>query len=354
MIDKENEYVIFVRKDVDNKCIQETANFKILEISAGSFPEWEQIRLPQAIKKEKIDILHCTANTAPLFTSVPTVLTLHDIIFLEETKFIGNYYQNIGNIYRRIILGRVIKQIKKVLTVSNSEKTQILNHLKIDPTKLSVVYNAVDKSFKKMATSETEPIRHKYKLPNKFILFFGNSAQKKNSLETIKGYLEYFQTGIEPKLPLVVAGAFEGYLHKVLDLLNLSPETRSNIILTGYIPFIEQPAIYNLASVFLYTSKRESFGLPILESMACGTPVITSQTSSMPEIAGDAAHMIDPDDKITIALGISKVLSDTNYRQGLIQAGFTRIKKFSWENSARELLKIYEETYVAQMAKNLK
>jgi glycosyltransferase involved in cell wall biosynthesis len=290
-IDKVNDYVIFVRKDVDNACILETPNFKILEIEASSFPEWEQIKLPLAIKKEKIDILHCTANTAPLLTSVPTILTLHDIIFLEETKFRGNYYQNIGNIYRRFVVRSVIKKIKKVLTVSNSEKTQILKHLKIDPTKLMVVYNAVDGAFKKMDLEEINSIRKKYKLPEKFILFFGNSAQKKNSLETIKGYVHYLQMGNEPKLPLVIAGAFEDYLQNGLDKINLSSEIRSRISIVGYIPFHEQPAIYNLATLFLYTSKRESFGLPILESMACGTPVITSMTSSMPEIAGGAAHL---------------------------------------------------------------
>ncbi len=344
-IDKENDYVIFVRKDVDNSCIKETPNFKILEIEANSFPEWEQIKLPLAIKKEKIDILHCTANTAPLLTSVPTILTLHDIIFLEETKFRGNYYQNIGNIYRRFVVRRVIRNIKKVLTVSNSEKTQILRHLKVDPAKLTVVYNAVDGAFKKMDAGEIETIKKKYKLPKKFILFFGNSAQKKNSVETIKGYIHYLQMGSEPKLPLVIAGAFEDYLQNELDKINPSLEKRSQISLVGYIPFHEQPAIYNLATLFLYTSKRESFGLPILESMACGTPVITSMTSSMPEIAGGAAHLVDPTDKASIGSGILKILSETDYRERLIEAGHERASQFKWEDTAEALLKVYRETF---------
>ncbi|MFM9840083.1 MAG: glycosyltransferase [Cyclobacteriaceae bacterium] len=345
VIDKINEYVVFVRKDVDNTCIHETPNFKILEIEADSFPEWEQLKLPRAIKQEKIDLLHCTANTAPLFTSVPIILTLHDIIFLEGTKFVGNRYQNIGNIYRKLVLGRVIKKIKKVLTVSYSEKAEILKHLKIDESKLSVVYNAVDQSFKKMTIDETEPIRKKYNLPKEFILFFGNSAPKKNSLETLKGYIQYFQSSTEPKLPLVVAGAFEEYLKDQLDVVNTTEEVRLNIITTGYIPFHEQPAIYNLASLFLYTSKRESFGLPIIESMACGTPVITSQISSMPEIAGDAAHLVDPNDQFSIASGISKILIEEDYRNKLISAGYERAQKFSWETTAKELLKKYNETF---------
>lgn len=351
LVDKVNEYVVFVRKDIDNTCIQETPNFKILEIAANSFPEWEQIKLPQAIKRERIDLLHCTANTAPLFTSVPIILTLHDIIFLEETKFRGNRYQNIGNIYRRLIVKRVIKNIKKVLTVSNSEKNQILRHLNIDSTKLSVVYNAVDQSFKKMSGAETDPIRKKYNLPKEFILFFGNSAQKKNSLETLKGYVEYCQSSNAPTLPLVVAGAFEEYLKDQLDKIHPSMEIKSNIITTGYIPFKEQPALYNLASLFLYTSKRESFGLPIIESMACGTPVITSQISSMPEIAGDAAHLVDPNDAFSIASGISKILSEVDYRNKLINDGYERAQKFSWKDTAKELLKIYGETFLVGKSK---
>ncbi len=350
MIDKENEYVIFVRKDVDNTCIQETANFKIIEISANSFPEWEQIKLPLAIKKEKIDILHCTANTSPLLTSVPTVLTLHDVIFLEETKLRGNYYQNIGNIYRRLVVGMVIKKIKNVLTVSNSEKIEITKHLKIDPNKLRVVYNGVDSAFKKMEKNEIELIKNKYRLPEEFILFFGNSAQKKNSLETIKGYMHYFQHTKGPRLPLIIAGAFEEYLESILQKVNPPPEVASQIKSIGYIPFSEQPSLYNLASLFLYTSKRESFGLPILESMACGTPVISSQTSSMPEIAGAAAHLIDPNDYMSIGFGICKVVENRDYRESLIVAGYERASQFKWENTVKELLTIYRETFEEKMA----
>jgi glycosyltransferase involved in cell wall biosynthesis len=344
LLDKHNEYIVFVRKDIDNTCIRETPNFKIREISAGSYPEWEQIKLPKAIREEKIDLLHCTANTAPLFTNVPIVLSLHDIIFLEEAKLTGNYYQNIGNIYRRIILKQVIRKTKKIITVSNSEKALILKNLNVHSAKLHVIYNAADLSFRKMESEETTAVKKKYNLPDKFILFFGNSAEKKNSHETLRGYIEYFQSKSEPKLPLIVAGAFDDYLQKELDRVNPTPAARANIISIGHIPFNEQPAIYNLADLFLYTSKRESFGLPIIESMACGTPVITSKISSMPEVAGGAAHLVDPDDRESIAVGISLVLTDTEYSARLILAGHTRAREFSWDTAAKELLKIFTET----------
>ena len=346
VVDKENQYIVFVRKDVDNTCITETSNFKIREIEAGSFPEWEQVKLPLAIKEEKLDLLHCTANTAPLFTSVPMVLTLHDIIFMESTKLRGNYYQNLGNIYRRLIVKSVAGKIKRVLTVSNWEQTQIIEKLRLSSDKVNVIYNAVSDSFKKMDGSQLASVREKYHLPDQFILFFGNTAEKKNTYETLRGYVHYFQSSDENRLPLVVAGTFQDYLNQLLQLINLPQEMKSHILLIGYIPFQEQPAIYNLASLFLYTSKRESFGLPILESMACGTPVITSITSSMPEVARGAAHLIDPNDHISIANGISIILSNQKLKDELIEKGYARAKDFSWIKTAQQLVKVYSEIAV--------
>jgi glycosyltransferase involved in cell wall biosynthesis len=341
-IDHENDYVIFVRSDKDRNCIQETKNFKIREIDARSFPEWEQIKLPKAIKEEKIDLLHCTANTAPLFTSVPIILTLHDIIFMEGTELRGNYYQNFGNIYRKLLLPKLSKKVKKIITVSESEKNRIITHLAVNPSKVDVIYNAADDSFRKMTEPEIEPIRRKYKLPKEFILFFGNSAKKKNSLETIKGYIEY---GIKNHnaIPLVVGGAFENEIKELLQKIQPPTNLLSKIITIGYIPFNEQPALYNLATLFMYTSKRESFGMPIIESMACGTPVITSNTSSMPEIAGGAAYIINPDDKTSIGDGIKNVLSDKTVNDRLIELGISRAKEFNWGKSVKHILRLYNE-----------
>jgi glycosyltransferase involved in cell wall biosynthesis len=137
-------------------------------------------------------------------------------------------------------------------------------------------------------------------------------------------------------------------MKKEVNDLELSSEIKQKIITIGYIPFDEQPAMYNLANLFLYPSKRESFGMPILESMACGTPVITSITSSMPEISGDAAHLVNPNDVSSIAQGISKVMSDVGYRELLIENGLERVKFFSWENTVKELLNIYNETLHSQ------
>ncbi|MBS1553287.1 MAG: glycosyltransferase [Bacteroidetes bacterium] len=340
-IDTYNQYIVFVRRDVD-RCIQPKPNFQIREISASSFPIWEQIKFPLAIKKEKLDVLHCTANTAPLFTNVPIVLTLHDVIFLEGLQFRGNYYQNLGNIYRRFVVQSVISKVKKVVTVSEWERHQIQQHLRINNDRIQVIYNAVDRSFRKIDKSLIWQARAKYQLPDQFILFFGNTAEKKNTHGTISAYVHYAKNEKNP-LPLVLAGAFEHYLKEQVDVIDPPLEIRSLIKIIGYIPFVEQPLLYNAASLFLYTSKRESFGLPILESMACGTPVITSNTSSMPEVTGDAAPLVDPQNTVEIAEAISKVLNNEAMRNDYISRGLARAQNFSWNRAAVELQTIYSD-----------
>ncbi|MDX1629824.1 MAG: glycosyltransferase, partial [Fulvivirga sp.] len=232
-IDKTNEYVIFVRKDKDSSCIQATENFKIREISATSFPDWEQVRLPLALKQEKLDVLHCTANTAPLFTSVPIILTLHDIIFMEKEGFRGNYYQYIGNVYRKYLLPRIINKSKKILTVSNSEKINILNYFPDSQNRLEVVYNGVNESFKVLDRTEVKNTLEEYDLPEKFILFFGNSASKKNSKNTILGFMDYAEKAEKP-IPLIIAGGFKNYIESLLQQLK-APKHLIKAI--GYIPF---------------------------------------------------------------------------------------------------------------------
>jgi glycosyltransferase involved in cell wall biosynthesis len=146
------------------------------------------------------------------------------------------------------------------------------------------------------------------------------------------------------KFKLVMLDYDENALQKILADIG-HPETRDDILLTGYVKNTDLPAIINQCKVFLYPSLRESFGIPILEGMACGVPVITSNTSSMPEIAGDAAHIVDPDNSKEITMAIIKILEDKNYRDELCKKGIGRAKKFSWKNMAIEYLELYKQVY---------
>ena len=348
-IDKKNEYLIFVKPDVDKNCFQETDNFKIIELNGGFFPVWEQFVLPVAARKHRCDILHCTSNTAPVNTKIPLIITLHDIIYLESISVLkkgGTWYQKFGNIYRRLVVPRVVHISKKIITVSEFEKDRIRNYFGYpeDDNTLVAVYNGVSDYFKKIDDKkELKRVKQKYNLPDEFFFFLGNTDPKKNTKGVLKAYSDFLKRN-DKKITLVMLDYDKEALKKLLNEID-DKELINHIFLTGYVINTDLPAIYNLCKIFLYPSLRESFGIPVIEAMSCGTPVITSNTSSMPEISGGAAYIIDPFNTLEITKAIEKILSDENLRNDLINKGLKRAKKFSWRAMAENVLKLYEEVY---------
>lgn len=346
IIDKENEYVVFVKPDEDNTCIPKAPNFKIVELGGGPYPTWEQIALPRAATAEGCDILHCTSNTGPIWSKVPLITILHDIIYLESIsifKKAGTWYQKIGNIYRRWVVPPVVRKSKRVSTVSNFEKDRIKNLMGLGDN-LVAIYNGVGEHFQKITDEKVlAEAKSKYKLPDNFMFFLGNTDPKKNTPNVLKAFAEYnLKSDIQYKL--VMLDYEENALQKILSDIG-HPESRKDIHLAGYVVNTDLPAIISQCKVFLYPSLRESFGIPILEGMACGVPVITSNTSSMPEISGGAGLIVDPYKPEEITAAIAKILDDDAFRNELCEKGIERAKKFSWKNMAVEYLKLYEEVY---------
>lgn len=343
-IDKENDYFIFVKDDRD-ECIQETANFKIVKVNGFSYADWEQVFLPMAVRKYNIELLHCTCNTAPLKIRIPFIVTLHDIIFLESVNFKGTAYQNIGNLYRKLVVPQILNRSEAIITVSKFEKENILKKINIEAEKVTVVYNAVNGQFKKIDDrTQLERVKRKYELPENFILFFGNKAAKKNSENVIRGYVNYVERAESDVMPLVVTDVNSNYIQGILRKYKLQ-DFGQYIFVRSYIPFEQLPLVYNLAKLFLYPSLRESFGMPILESMASGTPVITSNTSSMPEVSANCAILVNPDNFKEIGEKINYLLNRPTLMQGLVEKGMARAREFSWERTARQMLNIYKEIY---------
>jgi glycosyltransferase involved in cell wall biosynthesis len=339
-IDTQNEYVVFAKDDVDSKCIEETKNFKVVALPSKPYPVWEQYTLPKELKKHQLDLVHCTCNTAPLYLSKKLVLTLHDIIFLEQLSFKGTAYQNFGNIYRRFVVPKIVKKCETIITVSDFERENIIKTLNLPEEKVKTVYNAVHPRFNtNYTTDELVAFREKYKLPESYILFLGNTAPKKNTIGAIKAYIEYCRNTRDAK-KMVVLDFSEDNLIKLLGELGAS-DLKSNFYLPGYVPSVEMPKLYNLAFVYLYPSFRESFGLPIVEAMASGCPLITSNTSSMPEIAAGAALLADPYKPEEIAEKLIQMCSDTPLRNDFAAKGIERAKYFSWDNTAKQYQEIY-------------
>ncbi|MFD3000912.1 glycosyltransferase family 4 protein [Pontibacter toksunensis] len=336
-----NEYIIFAKEDEDISCLSETENFRIEKVPAYSYADWEQIQLPKAIKKVKVDFLHSTCNTSALRQSTPLLLTLHDIIYLEKIDFKGTAYQNFGNLYRRFVVPRVVQKSDSIITVSHFERNTILEGLQLPEEKVEVIYNAVSEAFHdRYPAEEVQAFKEKHKLPEKYILFLGNTAPKKNTPNVLTAFIEYCLS-VKDAVPMVILDYDKEH---VVEALAKSGQSQliSNFVFPGYIPSHEMPLMYSGAYLFLYPSLRESFGLPILEAMACGTPVITSNTSSMPEVAGGAAVLVDPFKHQEITEGIHQLVSDQDLYSKLVEKGIKRASEFTWEASAKSILSIYD------------
>ena len=295
-IDKENEYFIFVSPGEDH-CLEETDNVHIIEVKCPTYPLWEQVALPRNVSKIKPDLLHCTSNTAPLNCPVPLVLTLHDIIFLEPRQG-GNksWYQNMGWYYRRMVVPRILPQCRKIITVSRFECDRIREALRLPKDKITAIYNGYSEHFHPLP--EISSITHKYINNDDYIFFLGNTDPKKNVARTLKAYSLYLKHS-EKKRPLLIADLSEDKLDAIL---------------------------------------REQR----IEAMACGTPVITGNTSAMPEIAGEGGILVDPLSEKEIADKILYLERDQIFYQNQIEYGLNRVKRFSWSQTAENLLTLYK------------
>lgn len=329
-IDHENEYWIFIAPG-DDVCLEETDNFHIEILNSGFYPYWEQILLPKAVKRISPDILHCTSNTAPLLPGVPLIVTLHDVIALEkQTGKNSSTYQNLGRIYSRFVIPRVLEKACQVVTVSEYEKQRIIQQTGLAADRINVIYNGYGTEFNMTAASDERS----------YILFFGAPNPKKNMKGTLRAYCRYLEKS-QRKMPLLIADVSPDLVTEMLEEMG-NLWAKSFIDCPGYIPHTLLPNTYGHASAFLYTSLRESFGIPQLEAMACGTPVIVSNTSALPEVAGSGALLVDPLDADAIADALIRLETDEKFRMDTVQYGLERIGHFSWEKTAEKALEMYK------------
>lgn len=340
-MDTPHEYFVFVKPGVD-RCIESSEHVHIIEVNCPSYPLWEQWALPRAARKAGVDMLHCTSNTAPIWCDIPLVLTLHDIIFLEpRDKKNKSLYQNLGYFYRRWNVPRILKKCRRIITVSDFELGNIKQKLQLPDSQLKMIYNGYNEWFRPIENDKQQ--YRKYIADAGYFFFLGNTDPKKNTERTLVAYAKYLELS-EVKRPLLMADLDQEYLNGIIERNGIEA-IRDHIVIPGYIINSDLPYIYNNAFAFLYTSLRESFGIPLLEAMACGTPVITSNKSSMPEIAGHDAILINPESSDEIALKMLQLERDTDFYQRQKAVGLERAKLFSWRKTTENLLRLYEEVY---------
>ena len=341
MMDTKNEYFVFVAPGED-RCLEDSKNVHIIKIGGNFYPLWEQFTLPRAAKELNLDMLHCTSNTAPINCKLPLILTLHDIIFLEpRDKNNKSLYQNMGWLYRRLVVPKILKKCKKIITVSNFEKQNIMTKLGIPEDRMAMIYNGYNDWFR--PAQDIQYTYQKYIDNPGYFFFLGNTDPKKNTERTLIAYSKYLEES-DVKRKLLMADLDHDYLDGIIERNHIE-NIRKNVVMPGYIVNQDLPDIYNSAFAFLYTSLRESFGIPLLEAMACGTPVITSNTSSMPEIGGPNAILINPENPEEIAEMMLKLENEDIFYRKQEQVGLERAKLFSWRHTAEQLLEVYDNVY---------
>jgi glycosyltransferase involved in cell wall biosynthesis len=285
--------------------------------------------------------------TLPLRKMAKTVVTIHDVIPLI---FPEHYPPGIKGKIKFLIQKFSLRGVSAVITDSENSKKDIFKYLNYPKDKIHVIYLAPGEAFEKLATDNWQlATRRKYSLPDQFVLYVGDVNWNKNILGLVKACKKI-------QVPLVIVGKqavqedFDRSHPENQDLVWLQEHVQSStidhqslIILTGFVPEEDLVKIYNLATVYCQPSFYEGFGLPVLEAMACGCPVVAAKTSSLPEVCGQAAILIDPKDYNEIAKGIQEVIENKEIRDKLIKKGIERAKKFSWKQAALETMGVYEK-----------
>ena len=339
--DNRNDYFVFVAPGEDH-CLHDSKNVHIIEIGSNFYPLWEQFSLPRAVNQLNLDMLHCTSNTAPILCKIPMILTLHDIIFLEpRDKSNKSLYQNMGWLYRRFVVPRILKKCKRIITVSEFEYNNIISKLHIPEEKMVMIYNGYNEWFKPV--EDIELIYQQYIEEPGYFFFLGNTDPKKNTERTLIAYSHYLEKS-NVKRKLLMADLDRSFLDDIIEKNHIE-NIKDYMVIPGYIKNADLPYVYNNAFAFLYTSLRESFGIPLLEAMACGTPVITSNTSSMPEIGGSKALMVNPQNADEITEKMLLLEEDNTIYQKQKEIGIRRAQQFSWKYTAEQLLTVYEDVY---------
>jgi glycosyltransferase involved in cell wall biosynthesis len=315
------------------------ANFvPVVDESAG-YSVREHLSIPLKLRRLGVDLLHEPHYVVPFLTTSPIVVTIHDCIHL----LFPQYLPNAGALaYARFMMGRAIRRSAVVLTVSEASRQDILRfYPEADAERVQVVPNAIDPNLiADPGEEEIERVRERYQIRGRFVLYAGNIKPHKNLDRLIAAFGQLKRRPALEDVKLLIIG---DEIHKYGSLRRAveAAGVRHDVRFFGFVPDSTLAALYRLASVFAFPSLYEGFGLPPLEAMACGAPVVTSRISSLPEVVGDAAVLVDPYSVDDIAEGLARVFEDDTLRRDLIARGYTRAQSFSWERSVKAIHDTY-------------
>jgi glycosyltransferase involved in cell wall biosynthesis len=335
--DRQTEFVLLCRPADAQTLASLGENFRPVVETAGNYSIAEQFRIPLALRREGVTLFHAPHYVLPPLVTCRSVVTIHDCIHLMFPQYLPNQF---ALTYAKTSMALASRRATRVMTVSESSKRDIIRFFDTDPDKISVIYNAYDERFGvEPREDDVVRVRERFQLHDEFVLYAGNVKPHKNLERLIEAFHIVRNRGLD-HLKLVLIGD-EISKYAALRRAVHQHQLHKYVRFLGYLPEETLAVMYRLAGVFVFPSLYEGFGLPPLEAMASGTPVVTSNVSSLPEVAGDAAVLVDPYDPTAIADGIHRVLTDEALRRDLRRKGVARAHQFSWEQSVSRIHDIY-------------
>jgi len=327
-LDEKNEYFIFISRESVGVFEKIAPQIKVVccPFNASRRPVrilWEQFILPLQILRRRIDVLLSAGMTAPFFSSARSVLVLHDLQHENQPE---NFSRS-QLFFLKTIIKYSAKSAAKIITLSRKAREDIIKYYKIPEDRVNIVHLAANnRSFYRRSDNEKKEVREKYSLPDKFILYLASSLPHKNYQRLLSAFKEVITE--YPDLCLVLIGSRDYGSPKIKGhIQELGLE--ANVSMLGWLPFEDIPLIYSASSMLIFPSLHEGFGIPVIEAMACGVPVVCSDIEPLIEVAGGAALLVDPKSEEAIAEGIKRVLADSELRSCLIQRGLKRALDFT-------------------------
>jgi glycosyltransferase involved in cell wall biosynthesis len=299
---------------------------------------WEQAVAPFVLRRDRIDVLHAMAFVAPLLSPCPTVITVLDLSFLLYPDAFRTFKRS----YLRLMTRLSARRARQVIAISESTRRDVISRLGVPAERVQTVYCGVDPRFEPLPTTEVATFRRQEGLPERFVLFLGTIEPRKNVSRLVEAFAQLLATDPETTsdLYLVIAGGkgwFSEPVFAQVEKLGLG----DRVIFPGYVPEEDKALWYNAAMCFCYPSLYEGFGLPPLEAMACGVPVVTSNASSLPEVVGDAGLTVPPEDTAALCEALRRLTVNPALRAELAQRGRARTRRFSWAEAARQTVGVY-------------
>ena len=343
-IDSVNYYTIYVTtKEARDRFTSRWSNFKV----RYTLPHTPLIRIPLTLsaelRKHPVDVLH-VQFTAPPFCPCPVVVSIHDLSF----EHLPQTFNRRSRTQLRFTVRHSAQRAARILSLSEHTRHDIIETYGIDAERVNAIPLAAPEQFVPITDkSELQRVRHTYGIDGDYILTVGSIQPRKNLARLIKAYESLRGNCSADKLPkLVLVGKCAWLYDETLRTLD-EAGVRDSVIMTGYVPEADLPALYSGALCFVYPSYFEGFGLPPLEAMKCGAPAIVGNRTSLPEVVGDAALMVDPFDTEAIAAAIKRLINDSTLRNELSLKSRERASAFNWRDTARKTLKVYEEVAIS-------